>query len=124
MKPDALFDQIVQAAPSFETVRIDHVSFHHELLSHVLIADLLRFLQSRFSGDLIENAQPPTPTETHNVFQILDRGLVEGDYATQNAIAVSFVEGIWGEPYFEQLKPFMGPNLSAELERQRNWKLP
>ena len=53
----------------------------------------------------------------------IDRGLAEGDGYTRDMIAVSFVEGMDHDPYYEQLRPFLGPRVSEEIVRQRNWRL-
>jgi len=123
LKPAELFEEIVRVAPSFATVRRAHIEDYGELLAHVLMGDLLRFVQSHFSGELREGAAAPTQVEMQAIFDVLDQGL-DAHETTENAIAVSFVEGIEEEEYFNDLERFFGPLMREELERQRSWRPP
>jgi hypothetical protein len=122
MNPSDLFDQVVQAAPAFEVVRREHIADNGALLSHVLMADVLRFLESHFSGVPFAGAEPPTADQVRAALQVLDRGLVEGDEDTDNAISVSFVESIEYTSFFSQLEPFLGPEIRKEIQRQNAWR--
>src|SRR5438046_7794855 len=86
VSPSQLFEQVVQVAPSFDTVLRSHMELNKQLLPHLLIADLLRFLQSTFSGSLCDGAVPPTIAEIEGAFRVLDMGLSDGDDHTLNAI--------------------------------------
>jgi hypothetical protein len=122
MTPTQLFDRVVEMAPSFEAVRRAHIDAFDDLLPHLLIADVLRYLDSHFSGVRFEGAEPPTVAEMQQVLSLLDLALADGDEATQNAIAVSFVEGIEEQPHFDRLNQLLGPGLRDELERQNKWR--
>ena len=120
-----LFQRIVDVAPGFEAVRAEHLRDNFgELLPHLLMADLLRYVALALGApdELHGLAAPASEHEVSAILAVLDRGLAEGDAATDNAIAVSFVEYLWGEPYYPQLEPLLGPGLRAELQRQRDWR--
>jgi hypothetical protein len=119
-----LFQRIVDVAPGFEAVRAEHLHGFGELLPHLLMADLLRYVALALGAPdkLYGLAAPPSEQEVSAILAVLDRGLAEGDAATDNAIAVSFVEYLWGEPYYPQLEPMLGPGLRGELQRQRDWR--
>ena len=71
MKPAELFEEIVRVAPSFATVRRAHIEDYGELLAHVLMGDLLRFVQSHFSGELREGPAAPTQVEMQAIFDAI-----------------------------------------------------
>ncbi len=120
--PQELFDQVVEQAPSFEGLRRSHLDAFKEFLPHLLMYDLVLFVKSHFTGMRCEGVEPPSEAELRAVFDVLDRGFAEGDDATRNVIAVSFVESIGIEPEFKELKPRFGPMLLEEWDRQREWK--
>jgi hypothetical protein len=120
--PERLFDNVIAAAPDFQAVKDEHLRDNDELLLHVLMADLLRYLGSHFIHPLAVAARPPTASELKAVLQILDAAMVNGDPDVENAIAVSFIEGIESEPFFSGLSSLLGPHLRAELERQKAWR--
>jgi hypothetical protein len=117
-----LFSRIVEVCPSFATQVEEHYADNGEILCHVLIADLGRLVAGYFTGKTSLVVGPPNEAELRGVLAVLDSAFVEADDETQNAIGVSFVEHLWIAPYFANLEPMLGPNLSAEVIRQRNWR--
>ena len=122
MTAEQLFKRISMAAPGFAVVVNEHLRDNGELLAHVLMADLLRYIGSYFTRSSTIGAEPPTAAEVRTMLQVLDAAMDNANSATENAIAVSFVEGIEGEPFFSRLAPLLGPRLRAELERQKAWR--
>ena len=47
MKPQAFFENICGVAPGFRAVMAEHLKDNDELLAHVLMADLLRYVGAR-----------------------------------------------------------------------------
>jgi len=121
MTPAELFDQLVKAAPGFEAVRAEHIRVNEELLPHVLLGELLGFVAQAFSPTSAADASAPTMEEVRSILGVLDLALGEKHPLTENAIAVSFVEGIETEAFFLSLEPLLGPELRAELARQKDW---
>jgi hypothetical protein len=117
-----LFAQIVEAAPGFRSTVEEHLADYDELLPHVLMADCSRLVASYFTGAPTIASGPPNERELQSVLSVLDRAMIEGDEATQNALAVSFVEHLWLQPYYPALYPFLGANIRAEIERQLAWE--
>lgn len=121
MTPSELFRQIASACPSFAAQIAEHVADHDEILPHVLMGDVRLLVESCLMGSTSLVVGGGSQRELQAVLDVLDRGLQSGDDATQNVVAVSFVEHLWLEPWFERLAPLLGPALSAEIVRQRNW---
>jgi len=119
---DQLFDLLTQATPSFDRVRRAHVEAYQEVLPHLLVSELLAFIESRFSGVLWAEVEAPNMDEIRALFEVLEAGLEQGDDYTVDAIAVSFVEGIDGSPHYAELRPFFGPIMCQTLAAQQNWK--
>jgi hypothetical protein len=111
------FANIVQAAPAFQQTVDEHLVQHQTLLAHVLMGDCGRFIGSYFTS---ETTIPSDPVELRKLLAVIDAALIEGDEETINAIAVSFVEHLWLEPYFPGLQPFLGPGVRDEIDRQRS----
>jgi hypothetical protein len=120
--PERLFDSVIAVAPGFRGVREEHMRDNDELLLHVLMSDLLRFVGSHFTGASTVPADPPTENDVKAVLQVLDGAITAGNADVENAIAVSFIEDIETEPFFDRLRPMLGPNLRAELQRQKSWR--
>jgi len=120
---DELFSAFVFAAPEIQALVDEHVANNHgELLGHVLIPDVERFVASRFTGQIVEPATVvPTESEVRGMMAALDAAMRSGDKYTRSAIAVSFLEYPWLAKHYTKLRPFLGPALLGEIERQRNW---
>jgi hypothetical protein len=110
-----LFSWVVDVCPSFAAQVEQHYADNGELLCHILIADLGRLVAGYFTGKTNIVVGPPTEAGLRAILAVLDAGLIDADDDVQNAIAVSFVEHIWIQPYFAELEPMLGPNLSAEV---------
>ena len=117
-----LISRIVEVCPSFVAQVEEHYADNGEMLCHIIVADVGRLVAGYFTGKTNLVLSPPNETELRAILAVFDSGLVDADDATQNAIAVSFVEHIWIKPWFAELEPMLGPNLSAEVVRQRNWR--
>jgi len=121
MTPAELFDRVVKAAPGFEPIRVQHMRDYGELLPHILLGDLRGYLGRAFESDIASGLVAPQLAEVKAVLAILDVALSKKHPLTENAIAVSFVEGLEDEPHFASLEPLLGPELRAERARQEAW---
>lgn len=107
MSPAELFERVVQVAPAFGQSVAQHLQDNDGLLPHVLMPRLLGFV-----GECL-SAHAPVAAPVHGVLELLEAEVVGGDAETENVIAVSFVEHLEVEPYFDRLYPLLGPNLRA-----------
>jgi hypothetical protein len=107
MTPAQLFQHIAQVVPSFAPVLSEHLQDYDELLAHVLMSDLLRFVGARI------DQRGQTAVEVATILGILEYEVLMGDADTVNAIAVSFLENLEAEPFFSKLYARLGPNLLA-----------
>ena len=119
MSPRELFEHISSASPSFAAVRSEHLLDSSELLPHVLMGKLVRYVGAYFGKE--RSPAPASLMELQAVLALLDQAAQSGNSETVNALAVSFVEHIETEPFFPSLEPLLGPALRAEFKSQQEW---
>lgn len=113
MDPHTLFAQVAQHSPPFASVLQEHLAVNEELLPHVLMSDLVRFVGAYFERD--GSPAPATLQELQAVLALLDEALSGGNAEATNAIGISFIEYLETEPFFTKLEPYLGPALRHEL---------
>lgn len=119
--PEArLIHQLVALAPELGPVYRTHMEDNFgELLPHLMMADITRWL-----GGVLERTQagglsaPADLEQLHTVVAFLEEQFATGDKATQELIAVSFLENLWQtREQYAGLKNLFGPSLRSSLER-------
>jgi hypothetical protein len=110
-------EELLDAVPEFRPPYEEHLRDNNdELLLHLLIADLARFVVAAERAGEIEVVDRSLAT--------LERLFVSGDEQTNELVAVSFVEHLGAEtkPGEAEVVKRFPPELAAELRRQRNWR--
>jgi len=115
MTPEALFTEIEKVAPGFRAVVAEHMQDNDGLLSHVLMADLLRYICASINS---ASEKAASEFEMRAVLSVLELGAACGNPETENVVAVSFCEGLELEPCFSKLRPFLGIALRRILKQQ------
>lgn len=115
MTPSTLFEQIELASPGFGAVAQEHFVDNGELLRHLLMADLLRYIGASANG---AGHTPASETEIRAVLSVLEFAAGCGDPATENVVAMSFCEGIESESFFPKLRPMLGLGLRKAIRDQ------
>jgi hypothetical protein len=121
MTPSELFDAVERQCPSFQAITAEHMKNNGELLSHLLLADLLRFVGSGLGTPCNLPAAPPSREAIQGILSLLDRAFIAGDEETRGVISLSFIENIETEPFYSELLPLLGAALRGEHRRQRDW---
>jgi hypothetical protein len=101
-----LLRDLQAAHPAVAGVVATHLADHDEVLPHLLMADITRWLV----------ADGPQPA----VLTILERHFTEGDEHVQDVIALSFLENLLGED--AAVRWALGPRLAAALRQMEDWK--
>jgi hypothetical protein len=114
MNPLELFTAIGTAAPGFKSVMAEHLADNGELLPHLLMSDLLRYIGRSFKSNG-NNDPAPSRSEITAVLALLDTAAVSGSEETKNAIAVSFCEHVETETFFPQLRGLLGLGLRRHM---------
>ncbi len=120
MSPAKFFSEACAHSASFSALQAEHIGANGELLPHVLMADLLRFVGMGVSGEQTLGVPPPSEGETRDLTALVELGLSIGDPELKNVLEVSFVEDIDREPFFSALRPFLGPSVLSEVSRQQH----
>ncbi len=108
--------ELLEDVPEFREQYEEHLRDNGELLLHLLVADLARFVVSaQRAGDL---------ELVDRVLAAAERLFVEGDDLTEELIAVSFVEHLGAETELgeNEVVSRFPSELAAELRRQRAWR--
>jgi hypothetical protein len=90
-----------------------------ELLPHLMMADITRWLASLVGRT--EDDEHPAPADLellHTVVAFLEEQFASGDEATRELIAVSFLENLWqtGDQY-AAINNLLGPSLRSSLDQ-------
>lgn len=116
MKPVELFEKVVSVSPRFGDTMEEHLKDNDELLPHLLMSDLLRYV-----GGKLTACESRNRIEVQDILAVLETAFTSGNSETENAIAVSFLENLETEPFYAALAPLLGPGLRAEHKRQMEW---
>lgn len=116
MKPGELFETIISVSPGFGAVMKEHLSDNDELLPHLLMSDLLRYV-----GIKLTAGDSSALAEAREILRLMEAAFTSGNPDTENAVAVSFLENVESEPFFSTLAPLLGPAMRAEHKRQMEW---
>ena len=105
---DDLARDLGAAAPGLDALHREHLEDYDELLPHVFLGDVTRWLTTGAPGPAAAS-----------VLAVLERHWTAGDEAVRNAIAVSFLENL--EPGDAAVRAALGPGLQAELLAIESW---
>jgi hypothetical protein len=113
---DALPRQLCVAIPGFDRVHDEHVADHDEVLPHLLMADLVRFLcdEVRVSG-----AQSVV---LRRAMELLELAMGSQDSRVEELLSVSFVENLDPEdPSVAAIRSTFGPKLEELYRLHEAW---
>ncbi len=102
-------NQLRTAVPGFDRVYDDHVAEYGDVLPHVLLGELVRFLSTE------AGTHGPESAVLKQAMLLLERGMGSPDSRVQELVAVSFLENLDpDDPAFPVLRNLFG----VRLERQ------
>lgn len=118
LNESSFVEELVAACPEIQVIVNQHLSDNdHELLLHLLVADIRRFAIERFDAH--------DAATLERCLDAISMGLTDGDERVENAVAVSFVEDTcWWDPEMGSFIAAWPSPLRAEANRQREWRPP
>ncbi|MEU0004731.1 hypothetical protein ABZ079_10625 [Streptomyces sp. NPDC006314] len=111
MDEEQFFQGILQEFPQLESLCAEHVEFYEEFLSHVFLADVVRWTVSLFGEAGQGLAEEAIGLRLIN---FIEGAYVHGDCAVRELIRVSFVENL---PYSGQEGFRIHEHLTGNLRR-------
>ena len=110
-----LVDQVCESSTVLREARRRHVKAFGTLIPHVFMSDVLArvgiCLVTRGATALRDHAP-----ELEGILAALEKGMATGDRETRNVISISFANDSELEAFFEELRPMLGPKISAQLQ--------
>jgi hypothetical protein len=101
-----------QAVLGFDRVYEEHLADYDEVLPHVLLGDLVRFLSQEIERDGPESAA------LKQVVPLMERAMGSADSRLQELVAVSFLENLEAEdPGFGAVRCLFGPRLEEQYAK-------
>jgi hypothetical protein len=103
---------LCSASPALRQARRMHVRDFGKLVPHVFMRDVLARV-----GHCLEPGSDRVARmdEVQGILEILERGLAEGERATHDVIALSFVNDAEIAAFYDRLLPLLGPRLQHEV---------
>jgi hypothetical protein len=110
-----LVDALCRISAPLREAHRDHLASFGTLVPHVFMGAVLAYVGSSLAAKKAK-ADAPLPAEIAQILESLERGMDAGDRETRNVISMSFVSDGELEPFFEMLKPVLGPKVRAQLQ--------
>ena len=123
---DSFVDHLLSMVPELRRVYEEHLSENEELLPHVFLGDVTRFVITEFRKGRSDRGEPTLDTRVlDRILDLLERAMKSSDTRLRELVSVSFLENLdqAGRDYLG-IKGLLGPALVKELaqyERQHNW---
>ena len=106
---DRFSDQLRAQVPGFDRIYDEHLHDYDEVLPHVLLGDLVRFLSNEARAHGAES------TALRRAMSLLEHGMESADPRLQELVAVSFIENLDPEDEsFPVIRRFFGPRLEQQ----------
>lgn len=104
----------LRSLPGFDRVYDEHIAWNDELLPHVLLGDLCRFLSDEVA------ARGPDSEALKETVSLMENAMGSPDPLLQELVAVSFVENMDpNDPSFTTIRALFGPHLEQQYLRLR-----
>ena len=107
-----LVTQLLDRVPDLKSTYDEHLRDNHELLPHMFLGDVTRFVVREMRS---QEARPSKPVR--RIIEFFEQCMASGDEQVIELISVSFLENLLGEDdILANLKKLMGPNLAKQFE--------
>lgn len=110
-----LADRLCEVSTALSQARQTHVKSFGTLIPHVFMSDVL----AHVGFCLLPGTGPAVAgyrAEIDGILESLESAMTVGDRETRNVIAISFVHDGELEPFFDEIKPLLGPKVRAQLQ--------
>jgi hypothetical protein len=109
---DSFPENLRASVPGFERVYDEHLADYDELLPHVLLGDLVRFLSNEVA------LHGPESAALRQAMLLLEQAMASADPRLEELVAVSFLENLDADdPSFPVITSLLGPRLEEQFKR-------
>jgi hypothetical protein len=107
----ACVNKLLDQVPELRYVYDEHIHDNNELLPHVFLGDVTRYVVHRVR---LGETGPAKPVE--RILSVLEQYMGSGDEQVKELVSVSFVENLLKhDKVLASLKGLIGPNLQKEI---------
>ena len=110
-----LVDSLCRVSATLREAHRNHLASFGVLVPHIFMGAVLAHIGASLAGAR-QKPEVALPDEIARILESLERGMASGDRETRNVISMSFVSDGELEPFFEQLKPVLGPSVRRQLQ--------
>jgi hypothetical protein len=104
--------ELLVHVPELRSVYDEHINDNDELLPHMFLGDVTRYVVRQVEDNAIDTSQ-----SVSRILCLFENEIVNANEDIQELISVSFLENLCGhEDIVTRLGSLMGPNLRKELE--------
>jgi hypothetical protein len=108
---DSFVPYLLERVPELEGVYHEHLKDYDELLPHVFLGDVCRFLAELYSRNKGDRSA------SNRIIDIMDEGFRFGDEQTKGLVCVSFLENIpHDNKVYDQIKMDLTPVLREAVK--------
>lgn len=116
------FEHFLRAVPSFVPVYEEHMQDNGELLHHVLMGDVARYVGQLYREGY-ERGNKQKKAVLRDILDILNEAMSSDDEKLQELISVSFLENLGRvDEEYEGLRELFGQALLEELNARESWR--
>ena len=108
-----LADDLCADSPTLRELRRVHVQSFGTLIPHVFMGNVLEHVGHCLLKSV--GKASTSAVEVGAILTTLEGGMTTGDRETRNVISLSFARDAELEPFFELLRPFLGPKMMVQL---------
>jgi hypothetical protein len=112
-----LADDLCADSPTLRELRRVHTQSFGTLIPHVFMGNVLTHVGHCLLKNMGAGAAG-SAAEVGAILTTLEGGMTTGDRETRNVISLSFARDAELEPFFELLRPFLGPKMMVQLREK------
>ena len=113
------FPRLISEVPEFQPIYEEHINEHDELLPHVLMGALRRYVVDMFRKSLGNESNARHLRQVvAKIFSFLESAMASSDAKLRDLVSVSFLENLDAtDKVYEKIKALFGPHLKEEIEK-------
>jgi len=105
-------NQLLKQVPELQSAYDEHLRNNDELLPHVFLGDVTRYVVRQ-----VRSGETGLASPVERILGVLEQCMASGEEYVTELVAVSFIENLYGEDdVVKKLKGLIGPHLEKEIK--------